>query len=131
MSESDVTVVRELLDTFNRGDYDASTAMLHEEAEFHQAPEIPDTRSYFGRDEFARGVARWVSGFEDGFQFTPVEMIDAGERVLVRIRLRGRGRGSGVEMEDEAFQVYEVRDEQPYRCWVFWSEEDARRQAGL
>jgi SnoaL-like domain len=85
MSEADVTAVRELLEAFNRGDYQASTAMLHDEAELHQAAEVPDTRTYRGREDFARGVARWISGFE------------------------GR----------------------PYRCWVYWNEDDARKQAGL
>jgi ketosteroid isomerase-like protein len=131
MSEADVTAVRELLDAFNRGDVETSTAMLHEQAELHQAREIPDTRSYYGREDFARGVARWVSGFEPGFRYEPVEFIDAGDRVLARVMLRGRGRGSGIEIEQEVFQVYEVRDGQPFRCWVFWSEEDARRQAGV
>jgi ketosteroid isomerase-like protein len=131
MSASDVATGRALLDTYNRGDIESATAMLHEQAEFHQAAEIPDSGSYFGRDEFARGVARWASGFEAGFQFDPVELIDAGGRVLVRIMLRGRGRGSGIEIEQEVFQVYEMRDGRPYRCWVYWDEADARRQAAL
>jgi ketosteroid isomerase-like protein len=131
MGESDVAVVRELLDTYNSGDYQTATAMLHEDSEFHQAPEIPDTRSYYGREDFARGVARWVSGFEPGFQYEPVEFVDAGDRVLVRVLLRGRGRGSGIEIEQVIFQVYEVRDGQTYRCWVYWNEDDARRKARL
>jgi ketosteroid isomerase-like protein len=130
MAEADVAVIREMLDAFNRGDVETSTALLHEDAELHQAAEIPDTRSYYGRDDFARGVARWVSGFERGFRYEPTELVDAADRVFVRVMLRGRGRGSGIEIEQEIFQVYEVRDGRAYRCWVYWDEDEARQKAG-
>lgn len=131
MGESEVAVVRGMLDAYNSGDYETATAMLHEDSEFHQAAEVPDTRSYYGRDEFVRGIGRWASGFEPGFQFQPVEILDAGDRVLVRVRLRGRGRDSGVDIDQEVFQLYVTRDEQIYRLWVYWNEEEARREAGL
>lgn len=131
MGEADVAVVRGMLDAYNSGDYETATAMLHEDSEFQKAAEVPDTRSYYGRDEFVRGIGLWASGFEPGFQFQPVEILDAGERVLVRVRLRGRGRDSGVDIDQEVFQLYVTRDEQIYRCWVYWNEDEARREAGL
>ncbi|MGH2991317.1 MAG: hypothetical protein ACRDMA_15935 [Solirubrobacterales bacterium] len=44
------------------------------------------------KEEVVRGIVRWLSGFERGFQYVPEEIVDAGECVFVRIRLRGRGR---------------------------------------
>jgi ketosteroid isomerase-like protein len=131
VSAEDVRVVREMYEAFNRGEYEKATAMLHEDVELHQAPEIPDSDSYRGREEFVRGLTRWLAGFEPGFQYVPEEMFDADDRVLIRILLRARGRGSGVELEQEIFNVWEVRDGMPYRLWVFWQEEEARRAAGL
>jgi ketosteroid isomerase-like protein len=128
---SDARVVRELYEAFNRGDYEESTAMLHDEVELHQAAEIPDSDVYVGKEAFVRGLVRWLSGFEPGFQYVPEETTDVGERVFMRILLRGRGRGSGVELEQEIFHVWKVRDGKPFRCWVFWREDEARKAAGL
>ena len=45
------------------------------------------------REQFVKGIARWTSGFEPGFQY--------------------------------------VRDEMPFRCLVFWKEDEAREAAGI
>jgi ketosteroid isomerase-like protein len=131
MSVADVETVREMYEAFNRGDYETATAMLHERAELHQPRELVGTDSYFGRDEFVRGFARWQSGFEPGFQYEVVELVDAGECVLMRLNLRGRGRASGAEVEQESFNVWEVRDSKPFRCRIFSEERPAREAAGL
>jgi ketosteroid isomerase-like protein len=131
MSAADVELIREMYEAFNRGDYEASTAMLHPKVEMHQAAEIPDTDLYRGREEFVRGLTRWLAGWEPGFQYVPEDMIDAGDRVFMRTLLRGRGRGSGVELEQEIFHVWEVRDGRGFRCWVFWEEGPAREAAGI
>jgi len=131
MSAADVEIVREMFETFNRGEYEEATAMLHERVEMYQASEIPDTGTYLGRDEFVRGLSRWLSGFEPGFQYVPEEMVDAGDLVFMAILLRGVGRGSGVKLEQRIFHVWEVRDGKPFRVHVFWEEQEARRVAGL
>ena len=65
---------------------------LHPEAEMHQAKEIPDTDDYYGREEFLRGVGRWLEEWEM-FRFIPEELTERGELVLMRVRLLGRGQG--------------------------------------
>jgi ketosteroid isomerase-like protein len=131
MSAADVEVVREMLEAFNRGDYERSTALLHDEIEMYQAPEVPDSDTYVGKDGFLRGFTRWLSGFERGFQFAPEELVDCGDRVFARVMLRGVGRGSGVELDQEIFHVYEVRDGQVSRVRAFFDRDDAREAAGL
>jgi len=131
MSAAEVEVVREMLEAFNRQDYERSTDMFDDEIEMHQAPEIPDSGTYVGKEDFLHGMARWLSGFERGFQYIPEELVDCGDRVFARIGLRGVGRGSGVELEDEIYHVYEVRGGKIWRLFVFWSEADARTAAGL
>ena len=132
MTEADVAVVREMIDAFNREDYEASTALLHDEIELHQAAEIPDADTYIGKENFLHGMARWLSGFERGSsRFLPEEVIDCAPGVYVRVGVRGSGRGSGVPLEREAFHIYEVRDGKVLRIRVFFNEADARRAAGL
>jgi ketosteroid isomerase-like protein len=131
MGAGDAETVREMYELFNAGEYERSTAMLHEDVELHQADAIPDSDSYFGKDEFVRGLTRWLAGFEPGFQYELEELIDGPERVWLRIRLRGRGRGSGVELEQPICNVWEVRDGKPFRLFVHFDEGDARAAAGL
>jgi ketosteroid isomerase-like protein len=69
VSAANVEMVREMYEAFNRGDFEVATGMLHEDAELHQAPEMPRAGTYIGRDEFVRGLGRWLSGFEPGFEF--------------------------------------------------------------
>ena len=104
--------------------------LLHPEAEMHQAPEIPDTDDYYGRDEVVRGTARWLEEWEE-FRFRAEEMRDLGQRVFVRVRLSGRARGSGATLDRAAFHLWEFRDGMPWRCDVFFSEAPALEAAGL
>jgi ketosteroid isomerase-like protein len=131
MSAADVEVVREMLAAFNRQDYEASTALLHDEIEMYQASEIPGSDDYIGKEAFLHGMAAWLSGFERGFQYEPEELVDCGDRVFVRVLLRGRGRESGIQLEQHAFQLYEVRHGKVSRVRVFWDENEAREAAGL
>lgn len=131
MSAANVEVIRALYEAFNRGDFERATAMLHDDAELHQPPEMPGAGTYIGRDEFARGLGRWLSGFEPGFEFRIVELIDGGDRVLLRIAYHGRGRASGVELEEEWFNVWEIRDGKPFRCLNVLDEGEALEAAGL
>jgi ketosteroid isomerase-like protein len=128
---TDARVIRELYEAFNRGDYETATAMLHDNAELHQTEAIIDSDTYVGRQEFVRGLSRWTSGFERGFQYAVEELVDAPGGVYVRCLMRGRGRTSGVALEQPVFAVWEVRDGKPFRGHVFWREDEARRAAGL
>jgi ketosteroid isomerase-like protein len=131
VSAGDVEIVREMLERFNRQDYEGSTAMLHDDIEMRQWGALPDTDTYLGKGAFIRGLTRWLSGFEPGFRYVPEELIDRGGSVLARVTLLGKGRSSGIPMEQEVFQLYEVRDGKIWRVSVFSTEEEARKAAGL
>ena len=40
MTQDNVEVVRDLYETYNRGDFELATEMLHPEVELHQPPEL-------------------------------------------------------------------------------------------
>jgi ketosteroid isomerase-like protein len=131
MAAADVEVVTEMLDCFNRQEYDGAMALLDDRIEMYQAAEIPGAEHYIGKDDFLRGRAHWLSGFERGFQYLPQETVDCGDRVFLSVMMRGTGRGSGAELEQDVFQIYWVEDGRIVRVDVFWSESDAREAAGL
>jgi uncharacterized protein len=131
MSAADVEVVTEMIDRFNRQEYEGATELLDDRIEMYQAAEIPGAEHYIGKDDFLRGMAHWLSGFERGFQYLPQETVDCGDRVFLRALMRGTGRGSGAELEQDVFQIYRVEEGRIVRVDVFWRESDAREAAGL
>jgi uncharacterized protein len=131
MSADDVEFVREMLETFNRGDRQQSLDYLHDDVELEQWGALPDSDTYVGKQAWLRGLRRWLDEFEPDFRFVPEKLTDTGDNVVARIRLRGRGRASGVELDQVIFHVYEVRDGKLRRCRVFSEEGEARRAAGL
>jgi ketosteroid isomerase-like protein len=130
VSQDHVELVRAMYDAFNRGDASGSLEYLHADAELHQAPEQPDTDSYYGIAEFQRGLGDWLSGWDE-FTFEPQAIVDAEPFVVMQIRLRGRGRGSKLESAQEVFHVWDFKDGKAWRCHVYWTEAEARRAAGL
>ena len=124
-------VVRTMYEAFNRGEVARATESLPPEAELHQPPEVPDSDSYYGRDEFARGFDVWLRAFDQP-RFEPQEATDVGEgRVIVRVRVSGRGRISGVESSAEFFHAWTMRDGKPHRCFVRSSRAEALKAVGL
>src|SRR5579859_2883061 len=130
MSQEDVEIVQEMYDAFNRGDLQRARRMLHEDAELHQATDAPDTDSYYGREEWERGFAIWLSEWESP-RFEPLEASSVGEGVIMRVRLSGTGRMSRVPVSTEFFHAWTMRDGKAYRCAVRSSRAEALKAVGL
>jgi uncharacterized protein len=124
MSQENVEAVRRMYEAFNRGDVDGARESLHPDAELHQPPEAPDVDSYYGRDEFARGIGLWLSEWDDP-RYEPQEITEDGDYVIMRVRVLGRGKVSGVEAATEFFHAWTVRDGKPHRCVVRSSRAEA------
>src|SRR5262249_51160180 len=109
---------------------DRSREELHRAAELHQSPRMADTDSYYGRDEFVRGLAPWLSEW-DKPQFEPLDVREAGSSVVMGVRVAGKGRASGIEKASEFFHAWTLLDGTSYRCSVRSTEADARKAARL
>ena len=60
-----------------------------------QPPEVPDAKTYEGRDAIAESMEDWPKQWED-FRMDLIEILDAGDEVAVSVtRHRGRGRAGG------------------------------------
>lgn len=127
MPSEDADLLREALATHNLREF---AQYLHPDAVLYQAPEIPDSGTYRGKDEFLRGLRLWLEEWDE-FRYVPVEIEETACGLFVRLRLLGRGKGSGVEIEQQIFHFWQFRDGLLSRCEVYWSEDQARRAAGL
>ncbi|HUH80250.1 MAG TPA: hypothetical protein VLZ06_02890 [Solirubrobacteraceae bacterium] len=66
--------------------------MLHPDAELHQPPETPDPASSYGRDDWERGLAIWLTEWQQP-RFEPLEVDHAGAGVIMRRPFGGYGEG--------------------------------------
>ena len=129
MSRENVEVIRGMYDAFNRAD-PASVEFLHPEAVLHQNLDMPGAGSYFGREEFVRGIVSFMGDWDD-LRFEPQEIEEAGDRVVVRMRAWGRGRVSGISGDRLEFHAWTVRDGKAYQCFVRASRAEALEAVGL
>ncbi|HKP90183.1 MAG TPA: nuclear transport factor 2 family protein [Thermoleophilaceae bacterium] len=109
----------ELILTFNdpdRYEYRPSRAFL---------PPDMDT-VYHGADGYRRFWRLWLDAFEN-IRWDPEEIVDFGEKVLVKARQSGRGSGSGVAVSESVFQVFTFSRGMVVRQEDFLDRDDALR----
>jgi ketosteroid isomerase-like protein len=131
MSEENVEVVREAVEAFNRGDFDAALELMHPDIEWQTPDTFPDAATYRGREEVREFWGTWRDTFR-GFRLLLEECVPVGEHyVLATFRVSGEGTGSGVGVESPAvFQIGEVRDGQVIWVGMFVTESEALEAAG-
>lgn len=119
----------------NRGDLDVLLAIYHEDVVTCFDPSSglipPDLAGeHRGHDGFRRLWEHWRSAWDE-LHFQPQELIDAGNRMIVKVKMSGRGRGSGLSTTMTYFEVYTLRDGRIARHENFVDPEAARVAAGL
>ena len=131
MSQEWVDLVREGFESLQRGEMAVFDGMTTPDLVLVQPREVPDAKTYEGRDAIAEAMEDWPKQWED-FRMDLIEIIDAGDEVAVSVtRHRGRGRESGIEMDFEVFYVHGGRDGKLARMEMFFKREQALEAAGL
>ena len=91
MSQEWVDLVRLGFEAVQRGDMAVSDGMTTPDLVLVQPPEVPDAKTYEGRDAIAEAMEDWPNQWED-FRMDLIEILDAGDEVAVSVtRHRGRG----------------------------------------
>jgi ketosteroid isomerase-like protein len=123
--DENVSVAREGLAAFQRGDVEAFLDFLDPEVELISPPELPNPTHSTGRDGYVEWVTRWLEAWES-FEVEPDEFEPAGERhVVMRVTQRGIGKGSGIEVEMKIFYMLEIRDRRATRIHLYADREQA------
>jgi ketosteroid isomerase-like protein len=123
MSEGNVELVRGL-------DVDSMARHYDPEVELHEWPTAPGARAYRGIDGVRSALDNWFEVWQ-WMRVEIVELVDAGDRVLVTLDQRAKGRGSEIEVEVRSFNVYTFRDGKVIRMQLFTEREPALEAAGL
>jgi hypothetical protein len=113
----------------NRDDYEATSRFVHRDFEFHYQPEDRERASpdlepvYRGPDGSVRAMRAWKEPFAE-HRWEPREVFDSGgPRFGHRTEMVGRGLKSGVEVRQQEFHVFEVKDGALWRQWALATED--------
>jgi ketosteroid isomerase-like protein len=111
------TACRQGFDALRRGEYEAMAAVCHPEVEttYMTAPgeTVGDLETeYKTREGLIESLRSWSEAWSD-WALEPSEMLDFGNRLLVRGRFVGRGKLSGVTTEQAGAIMFTM-----HRGWI-------------
>jgi ketosteroid isomerase-like protein len=91
---------------------------------------MPAAKVYRGHEGVEEFFRDWLGTWDDYHQET-LDVVDAGDAVVVEFRQTGRGRTSGIEVDRLFYVVYELMQGKVVRFTLFDSREEALAAAGL
>ena len=123
--KQNVEVVREMLDHYLRGDYDAALPAFA-----HDVEVVTSLERFRGRAGVVEEARRWEEMWSD-YRFAVEDLVDSGDRVVLLYHQVGKAKGSGVEVEERAAWVYTVHNGKIARVEMFQDRAAALRAAGV
>ena len=123
--DTDVARLRHAYSALGRGDESAALAMLAEDCEWRESPELPDAHAFHGRDEVARFLREFLEPWER-FEQTIEDVVTEGNRIGLTIHLTAVGRASGVKLDTRYAHVWTMRDGLGIRVDAYREPEAAR-----
>jgi ketosteroid isomerase-like protein len=130
MSRENVAIVKGNFEAFDRGDFDYLNARLAPDFEIGDrvVPEGPPAVK--GPQALMATVGELRDAFGD-LRFQPLEFVDLGERVLVRVRIEGRADRGGLSIGEDIAHLYSFRDGLVVRLDIYRNWPEGRQAAGL
>ena len=126
MASEKVELLERIYARWGSGDFSRDPA-LPEEFTIVLAPEIPETGTYAGSEQVAAYMAQFLEPW-DPLTITAQEMIEQGDKVLVRVVQRGIGSASGADAAQEMVNLWTFSAGAPVRMWVTVDETAARAE---
>jgi len=112
----------------NRRDFDVLVMGLNPGIEYHPSGKLapPDFEPvFYGHDGYLEPWRGWLETFED-IWIEPEELLDLGDKLLMRIRSSGHGSSSGVPINETLFQLCRLR-----KGLVVWQKDFTDRAEAL
>jgi ketosteroid isomerase-like protein len=122
------------MEAFNRRDVEAAVSYGRPDFEF-EAPrefvEVGFDRSYRGAAGFRKYMSTWSEVFGPDLRVEPVELIDAGDRIVLLANLRARGQASGIPLTGTIATVSFLNHGKATHVQAFFDHAEALEAAGL
>jgi ketosteroid isomerase-like protein len=123
--KENVEVVRDMLQDYVRGDYEAALPAFAQDVEV-----VTSLERFHGPAGVVEEAKRWEEMWSD-YRFEVQDLVDAGDKVVLLYRQVGKSKESGVEVEERAGWVYTLREGKIARVEMFQDRETALRAAGV
>ena len=124
-------IVRRAWEASSDGDVGVWFQAADPDIRVYPRPEEPDAADeYRGLDGLMDYLLNWY-GQWDVYESEPLEMIDAGEHVLVIARERGRVERTGMEVVENFTHSFVLRDGKITEWHMYDSHADALKALGL
>jgi ketosteroid isomerase-like protein len=121
------TVVREVIDALNAGDWDRALARTTNDFEYDLTRTISPLRGVHPRERMREVVEEFLGDWES-VSYEPEEVVAAGDAVVVAFTTRFRGR-DGIELTSQAAWVCSFRGERVARLALFQDRDEALAEA--
>ena len=126
MSPENVEKVRAGFAAHNRGDLDAWLDLYDPDVEF----ETLLLGTHQGK-EAMRSLYEENQANQSGYTVTPVELIDAGDKVITVVQVGGAGAASQIALDDQIAFIQTFKNGLVVREQTFRNREEALEAAGL
>ena len=126
MSQENVERVRAAFAAHNRGDLDAWLDLYDQEVQFETL--------LLGAHQVKEAMRRLYDenqANQSGYTATPVERIDAGDKVITVVQVGGAGIASHIALDDQIAFIHTFKDGLVVREQTFRIREEALEAAGL
>jgi ketosteroid isomerase-like protein len=123
-------IVRRAWEAWGQGNVDEWLEFFDPDVDYRPIDRGIDPTPRLGRDELRRFTEAFRDDWAEWTQDVR-EVIEAGDKVLVRTRVQGRALRSGIELSGRLFHVHTLRDGKIVRLEDFMEPEPARLAAGL
>jgi hypothetical protein len=131
VSQKRIELVQAGFERWNRGDPSWVLEHMSPDVEWVTPPTDPYPGTYRGHDGVQEFWSRWRSAVGQ-LLFTPEELIDAGDHVVVVTLRAAKSAETGLEVFDKIAQVFSFDgDDKCVRVQEFHGREGALRAAGL
>ncbi len=130
MPRDNVETLRRFASAWRGRDREAYLGQLHSDVELATDPQWPDGGIYRGPEE----VSKFLDGYADAFAAAggeTIDLMDAGDEVVVRLVDKVSGRASGVATENRFSAVYTFQEGLIVRIRFFVDHRDALEAVGL
>jgi ketosteroid isomerase-like protein len=122
--KQNVEVVREMLEDYLRGDYEAALPAFARDVEV-----VTSLERFHGPAGVVKEARRWNEMWSD-HQFEVEDLVAAGGQVVLLYHQVAKAKESGIEVEERAGWVYTLRGGKIARVEMFQDRETALRAAG-
>jgi ketosteroid isomerase-like protein len=130
MSEENVEIVRKLIETWKRGDFESALKFYDESVVWENEPGMVPVGRYQGRAGVARMFDDFLGAFEGFWQETEA-FLEAGDKVVHLDVIGGVGKTSGAPVARQTATVYTLRGGKIIRARMFLDRAKALEAAGL